>query len=331
MLERSDVLREFSEKHEDLFRDIMNVFRDFLDALKKVITSLSGKQFGNAREARAIRDYYDELSGIYKNAVAGTFEKINEAANSEMSAKSVDTPSPEMYNDKEQLSRKDKLIGKQFPPENESQSDANKYCTLWAKNPDVKSGDARLASYRDRWYLIEKFDSADFGYQIVERVLKAQLKEYRKDYEDVRNSKRKSVATSADGIDSRIGGRNQYASGNRNVDSDVTGYRRKNSTVRSLGTRQYTGGKPLQSGLYDDRKSGERNKEGRRASGSEEVKKQFSKKSIVEETKDLVAVHNMTADELLKTVQLGGLPMPSIAIIKANSGHSSYGDVCRTC
>lgn len=53
----------------------------------------------------------------------------------------------------------------------------------------------------------------------------------------------------------------------------------------------------------------------------------FSLRSSVEETKGLVAVHNMTVDELQKSLQLGGLPMPSIAIIKAKRGHSEYGDV----
>ena len=53
----------------------------------------------------------------------------------------------------------------------------------------------------------------------------------------------------------------------------------------------------------------------------------FSLKQPVEETKNLVAVHNMQASELERTLDLGGLPMPSIAIIKAQSGHSEYGDV----
>lgn len=53
----------------------------------------------------------------------------------------------------------------------------------------------------------------------------------------------------------------------------------------------------------------------------------FSLSAPVEETKELVAVHNMKTSELLKTLDLGGLPMPSIAIIKAQSGHSEYGDV----
>lgn len=54
--------------------------------------------------------------------------------------------------------------------------------------------------------------------------------------------------------------------------------------------------------------------------------KRFSLSSNVEQTKDLIAVHNMTAAELEKSLDLGGFPMPSIAIIKAADGHSEYGD-----
>lgn len=53
----------------------------------------------------------------------------------------------------------------------------------------------------------------------------------------------------------------------------------------------------------------------------------FSLRSTVEETRDLVAVHNMTTDQLKRSLDLGGLPMPSIAILKAQSGHARYGDV----
>ena len=53
----------------------------------------------------------------------------------------------------------------------------------------------------------------------------------------------------------------------------------------------------------------------------------FSMRENVEKTKDLVAVHNMQVSELERTLDLGGLPMPSIAIVKAKSGHSEYGDV----
>lgn len=53
----------------------------------------------------------------------------------------------------------------------------------------------------------------------------------------------------------------------------------------------------------------------------------FSMRENVEETKDLVAVHNLSEEKLLKSLQLGGLPMPSIAIIKAKEGHNTFGNI----
>lgn len=54
---------------------------------------------------------------------------------------------------------------------------------------------------------------------------------------------------------------------------------------------------------------------------------QFSLRDPVEETRDLLALHNMTADNLRGALKLGGLPMPSIAIVKAAAGHSKYGPI----
>lgn len=53
----------------------------------------------------------------------------------------------------------------------------------------------------------------------------------------------------------------------------------------------------------------------------------FSLSKAVEETKDLVALHNLTADKLTKSLELGGLPMPSLAITKADIPHSNFGDI----
>lgn len=58
-----------------------------------------------------------------------------------------------------------------------------------------------------------------------------------------------------------------------------------------------------------------------------EVKDEFDGEGDVEQTHDLIAVHNLTADELMKTLELEGFPMPSIAVIRANAGHSRYGDI----
>ena len=56
-------------------------------------------------------------------------------------------------------------------------------------------------------------------------------------------------------------------------------------------------------------------------------KVKFSMNVPVEETKDLVAVHNVDERALERSLELGGLPMPSIAVIKAEQGHSKYGPI----
>lgn len=53
----------------------------------------------------------------------------------------------------------------------------------------------------------------------------------------------------------------------------------------------------------------------------------FSLSVPVEESKNLIAVHNLNADKLLKALDLGGMPMPSIAIAKAEGGHEDFGDI----
>ena len=53
----------------------------------------------------------------------------------------------------------------------------------------------------------------------------------------------------------------------------------------------------------------------------------FSLSEAVEESGELMALHNLKSNELLKSLELGGLPMPSIAIIKAEAGHDQYGEI----
>nr|DAW33960.1 MAG TPA: nuclease [Bacteriophage sp.] len=54
---------------------------------------------------------------------------------------------------------------------------------------------------------------------------------------------------------------------------------------------------------------------------------EFSMREPVEETKDLLALHNLTEENLRDVLKLGGFPMPSVAIVKAEQGHSKYGPI----
>lgn len=73
------------------------------------------------------------------------------------------------------------------------------------------------------------------------------------------------------------------------------------------------------------RGAGKRNLPGVRGEGTEKVK--FSLKAPVEETRDLLALHNKDEKSILAALELGGLPMPSIAVVKATEGHSQYGPI----
>lgn len=57
------------------------------------------------------------------------------------------------------------------------------------------------------------------------------------------------------------------------------------------------------------------------------VRFQLSAPVEVDSQKDLVAVHNLTEGNLREALELGGLPSPSIAVVKAQEGHTQYGPI----
>ena len=57
------------------------------------------------------------------------------------------------------------------------------------------------------------------------------------------------------------------------------------------------------------------------------VRFQLSAPVEVDQNKDLVAVHNLTEENLKEALELGGMPSPSIAVVKAQEGHTQYGPI----
>ena len=53
----------------------------------------------------------------------------------------------------------------------------------------------------------------------------------------------------------------------------------------------------------------------------------FSMAQPVEQVRDLIAVHNMTGEQLMATLTEGGFTAPSIAVVKAKTGHSKFGPI----
>ena len=68
---------------------------------------------------------------------------------------------------------------------------------------------------------------------------------------------------------------------------------------------------------------------GARVSAADSRNLKFSVKQPIEETKDLIAIHNTTEEKLLSALELGGLPSPSIAIMKAENarGNNDFGNI----
>lgn len=61
--------------------------------------------------------------------------------------------------------------------------------------------------------------------------------------------------------------------------------------------------------------------------GYAKVNGKFSLKGVVEDNGELLALHNLSEGKLLGDLELGGLPMPSIAIVQAQAGHAKYGEI----
>lgn len=57
------------------------------------------------------------------------------------------------------------------------------------------------------------------------------------------------------------------------------------------------------------------------------VQEKFSLKEDVEETKDMIAVHNISLDNLKSMIDIGGLPSPSIAAVVSEKGHTEFGPI----
>ena len=111
----------------------------------------------------------------------------------------------------------------------------------------------------------------------------------------------------------------EYDGNRKDLDTLLEGYGRSNRDGRSnLFDRKRGSAENRTAGLH-------RGSQGRDAGGTSGrgtqnqrgVKEKFSLREPVERTKDLVAVHNLTEQNLRDAFYLGGLPMPSIAVVKA--------------
>lgn len=180
---------------------------------------------------------------------------------------------------------------------------------IWANSANTQVGDTKIFNNRGKGFAL--VEATENGYIEVENGSYEYLKGVKSEYADSRRTEEKVVsgAKAFDKMvrDVKLGRRDSlwnYVYANNEGTSD--------GNAGLYGRHSNTDGAGNFEGISENSKS---------------LPEKFSLKTNVEETKDLIAVHNLTEANLLKSLELGGLPMPSIAIIKAKSSHSRYGDI----
>ena len=132
--------------------------------------------------------------------------------------------------------------GMAFPPDDESSSDANERAMRWARLPEIKNGDWRLAPYHDRWYIIEKFDNMPNGYLVTQYVPSKKMNQFieRWELEYGRNFEEELAKLyHTDNYYDRQAV--EHGTGRSDFNDDVPEYSREESQVRGMGKSAYEG------------------------------------------------------------------------------------------
>lgn len=308
-------MAEVQQRDKSLWQKLKAWFKDLADKLSKAIEAY-GDVDASTPEGRMVAQMGDairELQKAYAEAL------VDAGATYKTSGANIEKNGEIVYS-------KRYFKENVFPPYNESKSDSHEVAERWSRSPYTKSGEKRLLSHHGRWYVIQAFDDMKYGYQIVDHLTKKQYLKGASYYEAVsgheslQNEISKGVTR-----DNRSG-----ASGNagNRIDHDATEHGRENRRVHRMGSEQNgrqsterNGSGDLQSGNLD------RNRENGSAIEQLEEKKHFSLREPVERTKNLIALHNLTESKLEKSLNLGGFPMPSIAVTKSDIPHTNFGEI----
>ena len=148
---------------------------------KRILSALEGLARGeNKNVDPSVKKGLRKLYKAYVNTLdrAGYGVLVSEIDNEEIGGTQseatlrVDTARESRYNN-------NSLIYKNFLPYKESGgSEANTLAVWWAQRENVIAGDRTAISYNGSWYLIEKFDSSDLGYQIIAKLTQRQYQSY---------------------------------------------------------------------------------------------------------------------------------------------------------
>lgn len=239
VLGNEDFINNLVRNNTTFAERILNLIED----TKEAFASLKSK------EARAAYNYAHKAANYYLKAIkeaGGKYEKrrIIGIRNKD-EGETIDGETQTEYNENApeiQQSRRDSLIYHTFPTYKEgNRTQANELATRWAKQKDVVAGDRKLISYEGRWYVIQKFDDSDYGYQIMERIDSKHYQSYLEEYENVDRQKQ-SIQKISSGITSLDRRGDSVVGKQHSANSSYTRLGEKNSQVQRVGEEQSQSG-----------------------------------------------------------------------------------------
>ncbi|MEG1881901.1 MAG: hypothetical protein RR207_05355 [Clostridia bacterium] len=180
--------------------------------------------------------------------------------------KAINNDKDDNNNDKLGVAKESKkeyngLINNTFPTYKEGKgTQANELSTRWAHRADIEPGDRTAISFNDKWYLIEKFDDSDLGYQIVASLTEKQYKEYTEERSNG-NRQEQSIQKGVSRFTSLDRQRNFSFRGESNNDIARSQQRAENQKVRGLGEEKPQSGQ-TSSNRGRDSESGSSSKQG---------------------------------------------------------------------
>ena len=277
-------------KIKSLINDLLNWVNDLLSSYESTST-----------EARIMREYQAELKKASK--VWDEMLKKSVEANQSLEKSGAYENSNATDGDVKYSQRIDKKRKTNY---NEYQTNA----LIWARSTSTNPGDLNILNANGKYFALIKATEDGF-IELAKGNYKEVQAEYERAYRKANNEIYGNLESYESDQGTDIWDMQLYGKG-----SDGNG---NTQQIESQGLQNNSTGNNEHLWNSDKGEFGksEVNEEGIR----------FSMRENVEETKELIAVHNMQVSELERTLDLGGLPMPSIAIIKAKSGHSEYGDV----
>lgn len=289
---------------------VEKIFKGLKQLVKKNTSSTASGSPSPTGEGSKKSAAVDKASAKYLNKLVNKFGKaidnakggvkisqIGTGDEEKKTAENIDFVDEKRYNKKgNQTSRKTNVnsnrsiwfLHKNFPSENEVQSEAHRLAVWWARRVDVEAGDQTLISMNDNWYLVEKFDDADNYYQVEDLVTKV---EFEVIFEEIKKNgnigKIKSILSTTNGYDSYNRQHYPFDEGESgSIDSKIK-HRSQGSKMVRLDSNETKGRERPASYRSGDSESSGKNRQGYRTVIDDE-RKSISKSADVTQSKQFI-------------------------------------------